>query len=219
MEEKLPVLWVNLFGKEKITYGNRTILYGKNSITKGMKLLFLLLYYGKQGVSRSKLLEDLYGKEDLADAANNLRVTIHRLKKMLVDAGLPDHEYIFYKGGCYFWDSPMETIVDTDLFSERFEAARKEDDTDKKLELLTEACELYRGEFLERIIDMEWILTERVRFKSMYTYALQEACNMLLEKRDFEQALKLAEPACKIYPFDEWQVIKIDCYIGMNRNQ
>ena len=90
MDRNLPVLRVRLFGKEKITYGDTPILYGRNSITKAMKLLLILLYCGKEGITRNKLLEDLYGREELSDAANNLRVTIHRLKKMLYDAGLPE---------------------------------------------------------------------------------------------------------------------------------
>lgn len=51
-----------------------------------MKLLQILLYHGDTGISRDKLLDELYGREELADAANNLRVTAHRLKKIIVDA-------------------------------------------------------------------------------------------------------------------------------------
>ena len=78
MDKRLPVLHVRLFGKERITYGDTPILYSRNSITKAMKLLLILLYSGSEGITRNRLLEDLYGREELADSANNLRVTIHR---------------------------------------------------------------------------------------------------------------------------------------------
>ena len=95
MGEKLPVLKVRLFGKEKITYDSNVVLYGRNTVTKGMRLLLILFYYGKRGINRNILLENLYGEEDLSDASNNLRVTIHRLKKMLIDAGLPEGQLVF----------------------------------------------------------------------------------------------------------------------------
>ena len=103
MEKQFPVLQVRMFGKEKITYGGTPILCGRNTITKAVKLMLILLYNGEEGITRNRLLEDLYGREELADAANNLRVTSHRLKKLLVEAGLPDHEYIVIRGGVYYW--------------------------------------------------------------------------------------------------------------------
>lgn len=81
-----------------------------------MKLLQILLYHGDTGISRDKLLDELYGREELADAANNLRVTAHRLKKIIVDAGLPSHDYINIKKGIYRWDAPMPTEVDAHQF-------------------------------------------------------------------------------------------------------
>lgn len=219
MEEKLSTLKVRLFGKEKITYDSNVVLYGRNSVTKGMRLLLLLFYYGKRGINRNILLENLYEEENLSDASNNLRVTIHRLKKMLIDAGLPEYEYIRYKGGNYYWDSPMETVVDTEEFKRLIKAAQEEEDRVRKIAFLSEACELYTGEFMQRLIDMEWVVAEAMRFKAMYTDAMHQLCDMLMEEKKYMQALKQVDNACKIYPFDEWQTVKIDCYIGLNRYQ
>jgi len=219
MKEKLPVLKVRLFGKEKITYGNNIVLYGRNSVTKGMRLLLILFYYGKKGINRNILLESLYGEENLSDASNNLRVTIHRLKKMLLDAGLPEYDYIYYKGGNYYWDSPMETQVDTDIFQNLLAEAEEEENKERKIAILTEACNLYHGDFMQRVSDMEWVLLEAVRFKDMYTNALQQLCDFLMQEKKYVQALKQADAACKIYPFDEWQIVKIDCYMALNRYQ
>ena len=219
MGEKLPVLKVRLFGKEKITYDSNVVLYGRNTVTKGMRLLLILFYYGKRGINRNILLENLYGEEDLSDASNNLRVTIHRLKKMLIDAGLPEYDYISYKGGNYYWNSPMETQVDTEEFRKLIEEAEAETDKERKIAILADACDIYKGDFLQRMGDMEWVLTEAVRFKNMYSTALQQLCEMLIEEKRYIQALKQADAACRIYPFDEWQTIKIDCYMGLNRYQ
>ena len=87
MAGQLPVLSACMFGRFRMTYGDSPLSFGR-SMTKVQKLLLILLYSGEEGIARNKLLEDLYGREDVLDAANNLRVTSHRLKKMLKDAGL-----------------------------------------------------------------------------------------------------------------------------------
>lgn len=217
MENKMPLLQVRLFGKERITYGDVPILFGRNSITKAVKLLLILLHYGEDGIARNRLLEALYGREELANAGNNLRVTIHRLKKILVEAGLPEYEYIVSKGGFYYWDSPMEAVVDTKVFQALIGQAEEEPDPKKKLAMLTEACQMYGGEFLQKLSGDEWVLLESVQYKNLYTGALQQVCASLMEQREYDEALRMVEPACEMYPFDEWQSIKIDCYIAMNR--
>lgn len=217
MEQTLPLLQVRLFGKEKLLYGDTPILFGRNTITKALKLLLILLHSGKDGIARNKLLEDLYGREEMANVANNLRVTVHRLKKMLVDAGLPEHEYIVSKSGIFYWDSPMETVVDTDVFKNLLAKAEEVEDKEIRLGLLKEACALYSGEFLQKISGDEWVVLESVRYKNLYGQALRQLCDILMSQREYLEVLSIVEPACEMYPFDDWQSIKIDCYISMNR--
>lgn len=106
MNEKKAILNVRMLGDFSITYEGRQVSFGKNTATKAMKLLQILIYYGEQGIAREKLLNALYVREELADAANNLRVTAHRLKKMIIDAGLPEYDYIVIKKGIYRWNAP-----------------------------------------------------------------------------------------------------------------
>lgn len=216
MENRLPVLQVRLFGKERITYDDNPILYGRNSVTKAMKMLLILFHCGKNGIPRNKLLEDLFGREELANASNNLRVTLHRLKKMLQDAGLPEHEYIVSKGGMFYWDAPMDTVIDTEVFKNLIAQAQTQEG-DEQLETLREACQMYSGEFLIKLSGDDWVLLESVQYKKMYSAALQQLCALLMERREYNEVLKVVDPACEMYPFDEWQSIKIECYIAMNR--
>ena len=216
-DKNLPLLHVRMFGKERITYGNEQIIFGRNSITKAMKLLLIILHYGKEGIARNRLLEALYDREELSNISNNFRVTLHRLKKMLTEAGLPEYEYIVSKDGYFYWDSPMETVVDTVVFKEKIKEADLTDDPKMKLALLKEACQLYNGEFLLKLSGDEWVLMESVQYKNMYTYALEQVCSLLMEQREYNEVLKIVDPACELYPFDEWQSVKIDCYIFMNR--
>lgn len=217
MEKNLPLLRVRMFGKERITYGDTPIIFGRNSITKAMKLLLILLHCGQEGISRNRLLEDLYDREELSNVANNFRVTLHRLKKMLMDAGLPEYEYIVARDGYFYWDSPMVTEVDAIVFKQLINESKTVEDPREKMEILKEACEMYSGEFLQKLSGDEWVLMESVQYKNMYTYALEQLCTLLMDQREYGEVLRVVEPACEMYPFDEWQSVKIDCYISMNR--
>ena len=94
MKDNLPMLEVKALGGFSMRYGEKTISIGSGKSTKAVKLLQILLCSEGRTVSRERLLDMLYGNEDITDAANNLRVTTFRLKKMLVTAGLPQYDYI-----------------------------------------------------------------------------------------------------------------------------
>ena len=217
IEEKLPVLKVHMLGGFSMEYGGKPISFRRNTATKSMKLLQILLHCGDEGIARSKLLENLYGREELADVANNLRVTSHRLKKMLVDAGLPEYDYIQIKSGIYRWSGPMEVEVDALVFSNLVDLSEKENNEDKKILLLKDACEVYHGEFLPGLSGEDWVLLESVQYKKKYTQALGQICDTLMKQREYETVLDLCEKASELYPFDEWQSVQVDCLMALNR--
>ena len=211
------MLKVHTFGSLEITYGDTPILLGKHSVTKAMKLLIILINSGSQGIARNKLLSLLFENEELSNAANSLRVTSHRLKKTLIEVGFPEHEYITTKGGFYYWDCPMKVYVDAREFEKLIAKAKNAETIPEKIDLLERALELYKGEFLSKMSTEEWVIIESLRLKNMYTEAMKEVCDYLMQARDYEEVLRLVEHACNIYPFDEWQSVQMDCYIAMNR--
>lgn len=217
MSERMEVLRAWMLGKEEVTYGDKLILLGHNSTTKVAKLLLILLHSGEEGIPRTKLMEALYGREDMVDAANNLRVTVHRLKKALAEEGLPAYDYIVSKGGVYRWSAPMKTEVDALEFRRLVEAGEAEPDVDKKAEVLEKACRMYQGEFLPKLSTDEWVLIESAQYKKLYEQSLEWLCTYLKEREDYEKVLELVDVACRLYPFDEWQAEKVECYIELDR--
>ena len=206
-----------MLGVFSVKYGDKPLSLGRNTATKAMKLFQILLYHIHGGISREELIECLYGREDIADASNNLRVAVHRLKKLLIDAGLPEYDYITIKKGIYQWSAPMEISVDALEFENLVRNAENERDEQKKAEMLEYACRMYVGDFMSNMSGEDWIIIESIRYKNMYSDALRQVCDWKIANGEYEDALKLCGPACEMYPFDEWQSVKIDCYIAMNR--
>ena len=222
MREEMPELKVYMLGRFSMVWGEQTLTFRRNTATKAMRLLQLLLHgtfcgHGQVGIPRSVLLEDLYGREELSNAANTLRVTVHRLKKMLADAGLPEYDYVTIEDGVYRWNGPMKVWLDVAEFQEMLEQAGQEKEEDRKMDLLYQACSLYRGEFLPALSGEDWVIVNSVQYKKMYGQALVSVCEYLKKNREYEKMLELSSEASEIYPFDEWQSIKIDALMCMNR--
>lgn len=225
MGKEIPELKIYMLGRFAVTCGDQPISFRQNPGTKAMKLLQLLLHStyaanngeGYRGISRTRLLEDLFGREELSNAANNLRVTAHRLRRILTEAGLPDYDYIKIEDGFYRWESPMPVWLDVAELQEKLESAAGEKDEKKQAELLLEACRLYRGELLPALSGEDWVIVSSVRYKDMYSRGLSKLCEYLKAQRDCETILELTAAAAEIYPFDEWQAFQIDALMGMNR--
>lgn len=152
MKDNLPILEVKALGGFSMRYEEKTISIGSGKSTKAVKLLQILLCSEGRTVSRERLLDMLYGNEDITDAANNLRVTTFRLKKMLVTAGLPQYDYIQIKSGMYSFAAPMEVVLDADRFVSLCDQADEAEDTEEKIDLMKKACQLYGGDYLPDFI-------------------------------------------------------------------
>ena len=61
------------------------------------------------------------------------------------------------------------------------------------------------------------MIVNSVQYKKMYGQALVSVCEYLKKNREYEKMLELSSEASEIYPFDEWQSIKIDALMCMNR--
>lgn len=216
MDKQLPTLHISMFGKTAITYGGNPVSFGRSSATRVQKLFFIMIHSGSEGIARNKLFEDVYGREEIVDMANNFRVTVHRLKRMMIKAGLPDHDYIRMEQGVYYWSSPMELDVDTLEFRRLVQCAGETEDLQEKSRLLQEACEMYKGEFLEDCATDAWVITEAAQYKKQYYESLEWLCGYLKETEAYGDLLRLCGRAAAIYPYDEWQAVRIECHMAMH---
>lgn len=91
MDHKL--LYARTLGALEIHYGGEPWGLPASAGGKVMQLLLLLIWGGEGGISRVKLQDFLYDRRT-TDAANALRITASRLRKMLSQSSLPQGEYV-----------------------------------------------------------------------------------------------------------------------------
>lgn len=209
-------LYIQMLGGFNMTYQGRPVLLGKSLSGKMLHLLLVLVYSRDEGIRRERLLDQLYGDSDVEQATNSLRAMLYRLRKSLVAAGLPQGEYISTRGGVYRWQAEhIEVELDVEEFQKQAMAALEEKDSKKKILLLEESCRMYRGEFLPMMIGDSWVSAANRKYQELYFRILHELARLLKEQNRHQELLPYCEEALVRYPYEEWQMVKLECLTAM----
>lgn len=222
MSEKDVKISAKLFGDFVISYFagggvKRDLTFGRSRNSKTLRLLQILIAHHEQGISRNKLIECFFMDSEISDVANSLRVSMHRLRRQLVDGGLPSTEFFLYKDGIYKWNPELPLETDFQQFLKYIDMSEQVDDDVMKSQYLYKACSLYRGEFLTEIGAEEWVVVSAVKYKMIYEKAVRKLLPLLRKSKSYDRMLEISSTASKIYPYDEWQVEQIESLVAMER--
>lgn len=214
MESENKKLVLNMLGGYALLYDGQSVMLGRGNLTKSVQLLQLILMHKDTGISKDELVSALYNWDD-NDANNRLNSMIYRLKSQLIKARLPHEEYISIKNGICQWCGSMPVEVDTVNFEKYIEMA-SELTGQERCRMLEKALELYRGEFLPELSGELWVTMESMRLKRKYSACVNQLCDILRERQEYQRMLTIYRTASQLYPFDEWQEKEIEClrYLG-----
>ena len=120
------ILQVRMLGGFSMVYQEKTLVFDRNYISKSTQLLQILFLHLEKGIAKERLLEELYGRDDVENRNGSLNNTIFRLRKQLEAAGLPEGKYFYLKKGIYYWDSVIPVETDLSVFEKKLEESRKE---------------------------------------------------------------------------------------------
>lgn len=218
MEEK-RIVSINMFGGFSVSCEGMPVALDYANTTKMMQLLISVLAAGREGIPRKELISRLYGNDELEDPTVTLRVNAHRLRKYLKTTKcFGDADCIKIKAGSYFWDrEELPVVLDTEVFLETAGLALRETDEDKKITQLIHACHIYQGEFLPELAGEEWVAISGMDYQKLYFDCLREAEELLKSRGRYEELLELGAQACRIYPYEEFYLIQIDCLMALGR--
>ncbi len=209
-------LKVQMLGDFSMEYRGKPVLNRMKKASKVSHLLQILLYTGSGGIRREVLLSRLYGGDGSKDRANNLRVTVYHLRKILRETELSDKADICIRNGMYAFESDCAIEIDAHLFDELHREAETAQGS-RRLELLKKACAVYGGYFLPLLSGEEWVAVEDAHYQRGYTRCVEEVCRLLKEQGDYEELLRLCGRAAALYPFDEWQIWQVDGLMALGR--
>ena len=209
-------LHVQMLGGFSMYYGDEAIALNKIGGSKSLRLLQILLLSRRSGISKNELMDYLYGWNEKAAAVNrnkNLNNLIYRLKGQLISCGLPDSEYIKIREGMCWFKPEFPVVLDTEVFEETVETVKKMRGGAERFAFLRMDEERYSGELLPTNLSETWFFQKSRRFKELYVLTIQELEKIFKEKKDYQNRINLYIKASAIYPFDNWQVQLIRCYL------
>ena len=168
----------------------------------------LAFLVGHRTTSRAAIMAAVWPDLDERAAANNLRVTMTYLLRVL-EPGRPPREpaYHIRVGGQAVRLVTSEWLrVDVDRFNEHVTpAAQAEADGTPSLALEHNlaAAALYRGEAHEGVADADWIALEREHFRVRFVAAAARAGELLVGRGDVDEAERVARRAVEVDPWAE----------------
>lgn len=200
MEECLRV---KLLGGFSIEYAGRPISFGKRTQSRFIQLFQLLMLH-QEGVAKDRLIEALYGWEDIGNKNICLNNLVYRLRKQLAAAGLPKEEYVKVGSGICVWDGVIPVDSDVMRFEQECSAGFHAKDEDAQLMHFTQAWKLYAGELLPQLVTENWVIEESGRLKKLYTDCVNRLGALLKARREYQKMLELYRKAAEIYPLENF---------------
>jgi DNA-binding SARP family transcriptional activator len=159
-----------------------------------LELLKLLIAYGGEQVSESKITDALWPRIDGDSAHRSFTSTLHRLRKLLgEDRAVTLHEGRLSLDRRYFW---LDTWAFEQLAAD-LDGALEPAEVEK---LVDRVLALYRGSFMADDADAAWMIQARERLRGRFARVLARVYRHWQERGEEEKARALYEKCLEIDP-------------------
>lgn len=221
--------YARFLGGFSLYFAGQEMLFEVNPQGKTMQLLYYLLKAGTNGCEKKELLELVRpGEKDQKKRLNNFRQQLFRMREMIQHSHFPKGDYIVYQKQRYYFTLDYPLYVDTEKLDgligqirncPQSQARARTGNGQELWQQYEDYCEAYTGEFLPILGGEEWVTLESAHYQKWYFTCLNQLSLRLKEQKKFERLLRLTTAASQIHPYDEWQVVQIECLMALGRRR
>jgi LuxR family transcriptional regulator, maltose regulon positive regulatory protein len=220
-----PPLQIRALGPFTLEVGGHALTHGDWRSKRALRLFLLLLTHRFRWVPRDVIMESLWPDADPAKADNNLRQTVHILRRILEPElkETRDSRYIRLRNEAWRLDPCGRHVCDV----QRFEATLREAETlrddgrpRRAAERYRQALDLYRGDFLEEARYEDFTEGEREHLRDLYLRGAVELLKLHTAARRWDVIIPLARRALQHDPYREefhWQLVHALLRAGCRR--
>jgi DNA-binding SARP family transcriptional activator len=189
---------IETFGELVIRIGDRTIYDGKWSGARTKNLLKALVVCGGTRVSEDLLVDTLWPEADGDRAMRNLKVALSRLRRIGCRKGEEPLHWIEVRGRHV---SLVETVcvVDSIRFRRKLATAMKQG---INRDLLLEALDLYKEDFLAHEKNESWIIRHREILREEFLKGVISLSHACIEAGEPERAVPYLQKAFDTDPLN-----------------
>ncbi len=203
-----PPLKIRALGQLEVHAGPHRMTHGGWRSARALRLFLLLIVHRFRWVPRDVILETLWPEAEPEKAINNLRQTIHVLRRTL-EPDLPrtlQSRYIrFHNEACR-----LEPGEGHEYDVEAFEATLQQGERywhagqrGRARSSLLEALSLYRGDFLAENPYEEFAAAEREHLRDRVLRAIERLLELRAAAREWEELALLSRRALALDPYRE----------------
>lgn len=172
-------LQLRTFGHVCCVYNNTEMAKHHWRSQRARDLFLLLVSHDGHQMARGVLCEALWPECDGESSANNLRVSLYRLRQAF--AGISGDTQMIGSDNQTVWlNLDSDTQIDVDEFRLAVASARRIHDAKQALPYLRRAADCYHGHFLMHYTDLDWTFGYREQFACDYTEISLRLGQMLL---------------------------------------
>ena len=209
-------LKVRMLGGFALSWDGKDLTAGsKSEDTQLARLLQVLLHNRVKGVERSKLMQVLDEDSNAEDVHHLLRSVLYNLRKKLKAAGLPETIRIEFRDGRYYWTGDVPVEEDAECFEKLYAKAKAEEDPALREKYYTDACFMYKGEFLPYQTRLAWVSEEDRKYSQIFTECVDAAAESMRARHDYESLKKLGLHASKMSPYNEWEALTMEAMVSL----
>jgi DNA-binding SARP family transcriptional activator len=203
---------IETFGELVIRIGDRTIYDGKWPGARTKNLLKALIVCGGTSVSSDFLVDTLWPEADGDMAMRNLKVTLSRLRRVGCRKGEEPLPWIKVRARHVSLVNSL-CVVDSIRFRRKLGAALKEE---KNIDLLLQALDLYKDDFLGHERNEAWIIRHRELLREEFMKGVISLSNACLKAGKPEVAVPYLQKAFDADPLNgEVSANLMRCHLEM----
>lgn len=211
-------LKVNLFsGFSASVDGNPLTQFGT---AKVQALFTYMLVESGHSHKREFLADLLWGEQEQEKALHSLRQAVSALRKVL-NGDCDGKDWIVAEGDEIALSVPENLELDTAIFENACEMGLPDSVHRLRPEYLIQACELFRGPFLQQFslreaqAFEEWAALKRELYNQQFVEMGELLCDYYEQRGNFHAARLLAKQMMAYFPWDEIVHLRLIKYLGL----
>lgn len=196
------MLQVKSLGKFMITDGEVTL--NDDILRSDMlkKLLIYILTHREHPVTTQELAEALWQEDETDNPAGALKNLMYRLRNIMKTT-FGDTKFFITGTGAYAWNNEIEVFLDAEEFEKFAKAGKHAASADEIIGNYEQALELYRGEFMDNVLDKHWAITLSTYYHSMFLTTTKALAELYLKEERYHDMERICVNGLRYDRVDE----------------
>ena len=197
------MLTINTLGKFQVMNAENVMNEDDIRSPKLTNLLVYLIVHRDRTLTLDDMAEALWQEEETNNPSGALKNLMYRLRNLMKQY-LGNEEFILTNRGSYRWNPDVAVTADFEEFEKMYQQSRQKNISDADaIHFLEKSVDIYQGDFMAKIAEMNWIITLNTYYHSMYLSCVKKLCELYAKSELYDELDYLCSQAINYENLDE----------------